>query len=171
MVSVSVFSLLPLLMLLPATSAAFFLPVPVSVPVPVPVPVTNPIMVHPSDLCPLVHIVEHELCATNQYNGSGSPIPELCALLQGYNASFCSSATAATNRHVSDDALSVRILQKEFHANKSNEHNEHNDIHKLCPILNFMEQELCSSPRKEPEEFDPKQLCPLLNLTYIELCN
>jgi hypothetical protein len=34
-----------------------------------------------------------------------------------------------------------------------------------------MEQELCSSPRKEPEEFDPKQLCPLLNLTYIELCN
>ena len=81
---------------------------------------------------------------------------------------------------MSDDAMSVRILQNEFYANKSNdEHNElneHHDIHKLCPILNFMEQELCSSPRKEPEvavefEFDPKQLCPLLNLTYTELCD
>ena len=147
------FPFLPLLMLLPAASWA--------------------IASNPSELCPLVHIVEHELCDNNQYNGSGSPIPELCALLKGYNASFCSSANA-THEGMSDDALSVRILQKEFHANKSNEHNEHIDIHKLCPILNFMEQELCSSPRKEPEvavEFDPKQLCPLLNLTYIELCN
>jgi hypothetical protein len=167
---VSVFSLLPLLMLLPATSGHVV------------------IMPNPRELCPLVHIVEHELCTTNQHNqhnGSVSPIPELCVLLQKYNASFCSSANAhahATKGHegMSDDAMSVRILQNEFYANKSNdEHNElneHHDIHKLCPILNFMEQELCSSPRKEPEvavefEFDPKQLCPLLNLTYTELCD
>ena len=147
------FPFLPLLMLLPAASWA--------------------IASNPSELCPLVHIVEHELCDNTAPQPNGSPIPELCVLLQKYNASFCSSANA-THEGMSDDAMSVRILQNEFYANKSNHaHNDIDndiDIHKLCPILNFMEQELCS-PRKEPEEFDPKQLCPLLNLTYIELCN
>ena len=45
------------------------------------------------------------------------------------------------------------------------------DVHKLCPVINFIEQELCTSRNEEIKvQFDPKQLCPLLNLTYTEIC-
>ena len=178
---------LPLLMLLPATSSAFFLPIPVIKPTP-------NYAFHPSELCPLIHIVEHELCNSaalhhKQQNGSGSPIPELCALLQNYNTSFCSEKEKSKTEGMSNDDMSVIILQKEFHANMnksdgkhdgkhdSDNHNDSHihDIHKLCPILNFIDQELCTS--RNPSvvadvklEFDPKQLCPLLNLTYTEFC-
>lgn len=173
------FSFLPLLMLLPATSSAFFLPIPVIKPHPAP-----SYAFHPSELCPLIHIVEHELCnnaALNPTQHKGSPIPELCALLQQYNTSFC--AKVDKTEGMSNDDMSVIILQKEFHAanaNKSDgQHKAEIDIHKLCPILNFIEQELCTSRNQhhsaegEDEvkvEFDPKQLCPLLNLTYTEFC-
>lgn len=180
------FSFLPLLMLLPATSSAFFLPIPVIKPHPAP-----SYAFHPSELCPLIHIVENELCNNaalkhTQPKGSGSPIPELCALLQQYNTSFCAKVDK-TAEGMSNDDMSVIVLQKEYHAanaNKSDEHHEPHehhvqDIHKLCPILNFIEQELCTSRNKHQHhsaedefkvEFDPKQLCPLLNLTYTEFC-
>jgi hypothetical protein len=45
------------------------------------------------------------------------------------------------------------------------------DIRKVCPIINFIEQELCTSRNAEIKvRFDPKELCPLLNLTYTEVC-
>ena len=172
---------LPLLMLLTATSSAFFLPIPVVKPHPV--HIRHNVAFHPSELCPLIHIVEHELCNDAalkhaQPNGSASPVPELCALLQQYNTSFCSNVDKMEEEGMSNDDMSVIVLQKEFH-----EKAEHpvQDIHKLCPILNFINQELCSS-RNQPHphsaqdevkvgfDFDPKQLCPLLNLTYTEFC-
>ena len=176
--------LLPLLLLLPATSAAFFLPIPTMKPQP------HSYSFHPSELCPLIHIVEHELCndaALKHYQPQpkGSPSPELCGLLQQYNNSFCANVDKPKEERMSNDDMSVIVLQKEFHdatANQSDEkHNVDIDIHKLCPILNFINQELCSS-RNQPHphsaqdevkvgfDFDPKQLCPLLNLTYTEFC-
>ena len=142
---------LPLLMLLPATSSAAIV-----------IPKSH---LNPSELCPLVHIVEHELCvnkpqhsAMHANNASG-----LCALLHNYNTSFCAREPDAKPNPLSDDAMSVRVLEHEFHNAK--------DIHKVCPILNFIEQELCTSRNEEIKvRFDPKELCPLLNLTYTEIC-
>jgi hypothetical protein len=107
---------------------------------------TNTSHLNPSDLCPLVQIVEHELCV------NAKNFTDLCVLLHNYNASFCSNAAEP----LSNDVLS---LEKEF--NK--------EIHNLCPILNFIDEELCTS--REEFQFYPKQLCPLLNITYTELCS
>ena len=122
---------------------------------------------NPSDLCPLVDILDHELCSD-----ASSPVKPLCTLLQKYNASFCSTHDAPPHAAMSNDALSVRVLHNEYYANANANKNQTNanpkDIHKVCPIINFIEQELCS-PAVE-FEFDPKELCPLLNLTYAEFC-
>ena len=124
---------------------------------------------NPSDLCPLVDILEHELCSD-----ASSPVKPLCTLLQKYNASFCSTHDAPPHAAMSNDALSVRVLHNEYYANANANANKNQtnanpkDIHKVCPIINFIEQELCS-PTVE-FEFDPKELCPLLNLTYTEFC-
>ena len=106
---------------------------------------------NPSDLCPLVQIVEHELC------GNAKNFTDLCVLLQNYNASFCSNAAEP----LSNNVLS---LEKEFIK-------EHHNIHDLCPILNFIDEELCASRAHVGFQFYPKQLCPLLNITYTELCS
>jgi hypothetical protein len=167
------FSLLPLLSLALMGTAAIPL-------------VNNHAKLNPSDLCPLIDILDHELCSD-----ASSPVQSLCILLQKYNASFCSSHGHKPDHdapHVamSNDALSVRVLHNEYYANtnKSSVHQVHpvhpvhpvnqtnaiiaKDIHKVCPIIIFIEQELCSPAVKF--EFDPKELCPLLNLTYTEFC-
>ena len=65
--------------------------------------------------------------------------------------------------------MSVRVLEHEFHA--ASDHDHVKDIHQVCPIINFIEQELCASRNEEIQDrFDPKELCPLLNLTYTECC-
>jgi hypothetical protein len=139
---------LPLLLLLPATSGA----------API-VPSTNQTGLNPSDLCPLVQIVEHELCDNAAHNN----FTDLCVLLQNYNTSFCSKDIA--HAPLSNAVLSVRTLEHEFL-------NKVKDIHHLCPILNFIDQELCTSRSHVIEfQFYPKQLCPLLNFTYTELCS
>ena len=176
---------LSLLMLLPATSsAAIVIP-------------REQSSLKPSDLCPLTQIVEHELCVSilhanqsHQYehahahenikvNASG-----LCVLLQDYNASFCSNEKFATEP-ISLDVMSIRVLENEYnhslheeheeHEHEEHEHEEHeheeHEIHNVCPIINFIEQELCTSRNEELKvHFEPKQLCPLLNLTYTEIC-
>jgi hypothetical protein len=143
-----------LLLLLPETSGA----------API-VPSTNQTRLSPSDLCPLVQIVEHELCD----NAAHTNFTDLCVLLQNYNTSFCSkyeNVEVVTHAPLSNAVLSVRTLEHEFLNNKGN------DIHKLCPILNFIDQELCTSRSHVTEfQFYPKQLCPLLNITYEELCS
>lgn len=153
----------------------------------------------PGDLCPLIHIVEHELCVTmhptmhlNEHDGhhhghhhghqydakTGS---QLCVLLQEYNTTFCASDKEKfVTKPISYDVMSVHILEQEFHnasehANQAHvqTHQAHEvkDIHKVCPIINFIEQELCTSRNDEIKvHFDPKELCPLLNLTYTEIC-
>ena len=139
-----------LLLLLPATSGA----------API-VPSTNQTGLNPSDLCPLVQIVEHELCDNAAHT-------DLCVLLHNYNTSFCSKDLAEHHATLRNAVLSVRTLEHEFLNN-----NKGNDIHKLCPILNFIDQELCTSLHHHPHvdfQFYPKQLCPLLNITYEELC-
>jgi hypothetical protein len=140
-----------LLLLLPATSGAAPL-----------IPSTNQTGLNPSDLCPLVQIVEHELCDNAAHNN----FTDLCVLLQNYNTSFCSKDLAEHHAPLSNAVLSVRTLEHEFL-------NMGNDTHKLCPILNFIDQELCTSLHHHPHadfQFYPKQLCPLLNITYEELC-
>ena len=142
-----------LLLLLPATSGA----------API-VPSTNQTGLNPSDLCPLVQIVEHELCDNvNAHNN----FTDLCVLLHNYNTSFCSKDLTVHHAPLSNAGLSVRTLEHEFLNNKGN------DIHKLCPILNFIDQELCTSLHHPHVDFQfyPKQLCPLLNITYQELCS
>jgi len=142
-----------LLLLLPATSGA----------API-VPSTNQTRLSPSDLCPLVQIVEHELCDKAAHT-------DLCVLLHNYNTSFCSkneNVEVITYAPLSNAVLSVRTLEHEFLNN-----NKGNDMRKLCPILNFIDQELCTSLHHHPHvdfQFYPKQLCPLLNITYEELC-
>lgn len=122
---------------------------------------------NPNDLCPLIDILEHELCSKS----SSSP---LCALLHNYNTSFCSNHGHELHAAMSNDAMSVRVLHNEYYANANANANANKnqtnakDIHKVCPIINFIEQELCSPAVKF--EFDPKELCPLLNLTYTEFC-
>lgn len=122
---------------------------------------------NPSDLCPLIQIVEHELCINTQVLDHNATHPtnasKLCALLHNYNTSFCAREPDAKPNPLSDDAMSVRVLEHEFHNAK--------DIHKVCPVINFIEQELCTSRNEEIKvRFDPKELCPLLNLTYTEIC-
>jgi hypothetical protein len=141
---------LPLLLLLPAPSGAAPL-----------IPSTNnQTGLNPSDLCPLVQIVEHKLCDNAAAHNN---FTDLCVLLQKYNTSFCSQK-AQVLEPLSNAVLSIRTLEHEFL-------NKGNDIHKLCPILNFIDQELCTSLHHRVDfQFDPKELCPLLNITYEELC-
>jgi hypothetical protein len=149
-----ILSFLPLLLLLPATSSAV-IRIPSS-------------QLNPSDLCPLVQIVEHELCVNPVANAKN--LSDLCVLLHNYNASFCSNSNAPSHSH-SDDVLSIRILENEFKEEEEHDTKDTRKIRKVCPIINFIEQELCTS-RTNPADFQfyPKQLCPLLNLTYTELC-
>ena len=150
-------SFLPLLMLLPAASGATLLP---AAPMHHANVVAHVAHIVPSDLCPLVQIVEHELCDTAHSLHNASKLSDLCVLLQNYNASFCSKHEAPS--HSSNDVLSILTLKNEF---------LNHDIHDVCPILNFIDQELCTSRLKEEFQFYPKQLCPLLNFTYDELCS
>ena len=92
---------------------------------------------NPSDLCPLVQIVDRELC-DSAYNDPfrtayASKLSDLCVLLHNYNASFCSEQVVM-DEPLQYDNLSIRVLENEFH-----------DIRELCPILNFIDQELCTS--------------------------
>ena len=173
---------LPLLMLLPATSSAALV-----------FPSSKSSGLKPGDLCPLIQIVEHELCSEHlhhlhlQHNANNAS--KLCVLLQEYNTSFCSGEKENfVTKPISYDVMSARVLEHEYnnhseyehqheHAAKHGlhlqEHDPHHvkDIHKVCPIINFIEQELCTSRNEESKvHFDPKQLCPLLNLTYTEIC-
>ena len=148
---------LPLLMLLPATSVAAPL-----------IPSMNQPSLNPSDLCPLVQIVEHKLCDNSAHNN----FTDLCVLLQKYNTSFCSKDLDAHHAPLSNAVLSIRTLEHEFH--KDNNNTNDNDMRKLCPVIYFIEQELCTSlhaPNPVDFQFDPKELCPLLNITYTELCS
>ena len=156
---------LPLLMLLPATSSAAIV-----------IPNSH---LNPSELCPLVHIVQHELCVNQHHHSSAmhhaNNASDLCVLLHNYNTSFCSSeneksgTNANTNANaksnpISYDVMSIRVLEHEYIHGAQ-------DMHKVCPIINFIEQELCTSRNEEIKvRFDPKELCPLLNLTYTEFC-
>ena len=135
---------------------------------------------NPSDLCPLIQIVEHELCINTQVLEHSAMhannVSDLCALLHNYNTSFCSSEKEKfVTKPISYDAMSVRVLEHEFH-NAISVHEDKDkdmvkDIRKICPIINFIEQELCTSRNAEIKvRFDPKELCPLLNLTYTEVC-
>jgi len=156
---------LSLLLLLPAASDAALV-----------LPRQQPNL-NPSDLCPLVQIVEHELCIhahalehdKQHHNANAS---KLCVLLQEYNTSFCSgekNKEKFVTKPISYDIMSVRILEHE--CNNHSQHLHNKDIHKVCPIINFIEQELCASRNEEIKvHFDPKELCPLLNLTYTEIC-
>ena len=142
---------LPLLMLLPAASGAAPL-----------IPSANQTGLNPGELCPLVLIVEQELCDNVAHNN----FTDLCVLLHNYNTSFCSKKVQVIEP-LSDAALSIRTLENEFLNAKVK------DIHDLCPILNFIDQELCTSRSHVTHtefQFYPKQLCPLLNITYEELC-
>lgn len=160
---------IPLLMLLPATSSAAIL-----------IPNSH---LNPSELCPLVQIVEHELCVNQHHHSSAihhaNNASDLCVLLHNYNTSFCSGENEklGTNANanakpkpkpISYDVMSIRVLEHEY---THGAHSEPKDIHKVCPIINFIEQELCTSRNEEIKvRFDPKELCPLLNLTYTEFC-
>ena len=154
---------LSLLLLLPATSdAALIIPKPKS-------------HLNPSDLCPLIQIVEHELCVSQRVHAlkhDANNASDLCALLHNYNTSFCSGEKDKeqfVTKPISYDVMSVRILEHEY--NNHSQHDHVKDIHKVCPIINFIEQELCTSRNEEIKvQFDPKELCPLLNLTYTEIC-
>jgi hypothetical protein len=164
----NVVSFIPLLLLFSNVTAA--------------VPVTMVHHLNPSDLCPLIDIVDHELCnehmSIHGHNVS-SPVQELCSLLQKYNASFCSSHDEHHHdKMMSNDAMSVRVLYNEYYdenqtneAHKAHEAHDIHDVHKICPIINFIEEELCSSDVAVEVKFDPKELCPLLNLTYTEICS
>ena len=151
---------LPLLMLLPATSSAAIV-----------IPKSKSHL-NPSELCPLVHIVEHELCVNQNHHSAmhANNVSDLCALLHNYNTSFCSGEKEKLDNtnSISYDVMSIRVLEQEY---IHSVHHEVKDIHKVCPIINFIEQELCTSRNEEIKvRFDPKELCPLLNLTYTEFC-
>jgi len=167
--SVNISRLLPflsLLLLLPATSDAALV-----------IPKSH---LNPSELCPLVQIVEHDLCINAPTANDAS---KLCVLLQKYNTSFCSGKKEKfVTKPISYDVMSIRVLENEYnnHGHRQQQHQHsgkhglylHNkDIHQVCPIINFIEQELCTSRNEEIKvQFDPKELCPLLNLTYTEIC-
>jgi hypothetical protein len=135
---------------------------------------------NPSDLCPLIQIVEHELCINTQVLEHSAMhannVSDLCALLHNYNTSFCAGEKEKfVTKPISYDAMSVRVLEHEFHnaisVHEDKDKDKDKDIRKVCPIINFIEQELCTSRNAEIKvRFDPKELCPLLNLTYTEVC-
>jgi hypothetical protein len=133
------------------------------------IPIVNNHQLNPSDLCPLIDILDHELCSES----ASGPVQSLCALLQKYNASFCHDSHDSHDSHeshvsMSNDALSVHVLHNEYYANANKSSTNATNLHNVCPIINFIEQELCSPTVKLT--FDPKELCPLLNLTYTEFC-
>jgi hypothetical protein len=162
---------LSLLLLLPAASdAALIIP-------------KHKSQLNPSELCPLVQIVDHELCIKTHEQHHNANASKLCVLLQNYNTSFCAgekNKEKFVTKPISYDIMSVRILEHEYnnrsqhqhpHPDKHGLHLHNKDIHKVCPIINFIEQELCTSRNEEIKvHFDPKELCPLLNLTYTEIC-
>jgi hypothetical protein len=155
---------LSLLLLLPATSdAALIIP-------------KHKSQLNPIELCPLVQIVEHELCIKTHVleHNNANDATKLCALLQNYNTSFCAGEKEKfVTKPISYDVMSVHILEHEFHNNSQHEHAHEHQAHikDVCPIINFIEQELCTSRNEEIKvHFDPKELCPLLNLTYTEIC-
>jgi hypothetical protein len=133
---------LPLLMLLPAVSG-----IPLSV-----FPQQQPHM-NPSELCPLVQIVEHELCANHTHTAAfeSASLHDLCVLLQVYNASFCSNS-AHHSEPMSNAGLSVRTLENEFLSAR---------VKGICPILHFMDQALCATRTHE-------RLCHLLTVARTE---
>jgi hypothetical protein len=144
---------LSLMLLLPASSSAALV-----------FPRNQQPTLNPSELCPLVQIVEHELCANHTLHDLGG-------LLHNYDTAFCSGEKEKEKENfvtkpISYDVMSVRVLEHEYN-------NHVKDIRRVCPIINFIEQELCTSHNKELHarvRFDPKELCPLLNLTYTEIC-
>jgi hypothetical protein len=157
-----------LMMLLPATSSAAIV-----------IPKSH---LNPSDLCPLIQIVEHELCINTQVLEHSAMhannASDLCVLLHNYNTSFCAGEKEKfVTKPISYDVMSVRVLEHEFHnaisvhEDKDKDKDKDKDIHKVCPIINFIEQELCTSRNEQIKvRFDPRELCPLLNLTYTEFC-
>lgn len=138
---------LPLLMLLPAASG-----------IPLSVFPQQQSQLNPSELCPLVQIVEHELCANHTHTHTialkSASLHDLCVLLQVYNASFCSNS-AHHSEPMSNAGLSVRTLENEFFSARVKGNKE------FCPILHFMDQALCASRTHE-------RMCPLLTVARTE---
>ena len=57
----------------------------------------------------------------------------------------------------------------------SNKENSKIDIHEVCPLLQFIDSELCNVTTlnhvvTEHNKFDPKQLCPLVEFLNSTLC-
>jgi hypothetical protein len=156
---------LPLLLLLPATSSAALV-----------FPSSNSSGLKPGDLCPLIQIVEHELCSEHLHHlhlhHNANNASDLCVLLHNFNTSFCSGENENfVTKPISYDVMSARVLEHEYNDHIPHEPHHDKDIHTVCPIINFIEQELCTSRNEEIKvHFDPKELCPLLNLTYTEIC-
>jgi len=110
--------------------------------------------VPPSELCPLVQILEHELCANNDanHNNTNAPIHDMCVLLHIYNATFCTNPAHHRVDPLSDAGLSVRTLEHEFINAKDKN---------ICHILQFMHQTMCGASRTN-------ELCPLLTFAHTE---
>jgi hypothetical protein len=110
--------------------------------------------VPPSELCPLVQILEHELCANNDanHNNPNAPIHDMCVLLHIYNATFCTKPAHHRVDPLSDAGLSVRTLEHEFINAK---------VKNICHIIQFMNQTMCASSRTN-------ELCPLLTFAHTE---
>lgn len=118
--------------------------------------------VPPSELCPLVQILEHELCANTNTNpntnpnpnttGPDAPIHDMCVLLHIYNVTFCANPAHHRTDPLSDAGLSVRTLEHEFINAKDKN---------ICHILHFMNQTMCGASRTN-------ELCPLLTIAHAE---
>jgi hypothetical protein len=110
--------------------------------------------VPPSELCPLVQILEHELCANNDanHNNTNAPIHDMCVLLHIYNATFCTNPAHHRVDPLSDAGLSVRTLEHEFINAKDKN---------ICHIIQFMHQTMCGASRTN-------ELCPLLTFAHTE---
>ena len=110
--------------------------------------------VPPSELCPLVQILEHELCANNDanHNNTNAPIHDMCVLLHIYNATFCTNPAHHRVDPLSDAGLSVRTLEHEFINAK---------VKNICHIIQFMHQTMCGASRTN-------ELCPLLTFAHTE---
>ena len=105
---------LSLLVLLPATSDAAIM-----------IPRQQPNL-KPDDLCPLINIVEHELCISQEAHAYLHEHPhnnehlydfkDLCVLLQEYNTTICSSKKERfVTKPINYDVMSIDILKHEFH--------------------------------------------------------
>lgn len=112
--------------------------------------------VPPSELCPLVQILEHELCPNTNPNtnttGPDAPIHDMCVLLHIYNVTFCANPAHHRADPLSDAGLSVRTLEHEFINAKDKN---------ICHILHFMNQTMCGASRTN-------ELCPLLTFVHTE---